>query len=67
LCSGASFIGLVVAAPLRVEAVGNNSCYYGGAKKINATDDAFKDTGKVNLWTKAGSLTYFDELQITAK
>jgi hypothetical protein len=53
---------------LRVEAVGNKfSCYYDGAKKIDATDDTFKDTGKVGLWTKADSVTHFDDLKVTAK
>jgi len=52
----------------RVEAVGNKfSCYYDGAKKIDATDDTFKDAGKVGLWTKADSVTYFDDLKVTAK
>jgi len=53
---------------LRVEAAGNKFiCYYDGAKKIEATDDTFKDAGKVGLWTKADSVTYFDDLKITAK
>jgi Domain of Unknown Function (DUF1080) len=53
---------------LRVEAVGNKiTCYYDGAKKIEATDDTFKDAGKVGLWTKADSVTYFDDLKVTAK
>ena len=53
---------------LRVEATGNKFiCYYDGAKKIEATDDTFKDAGKVGLWTKADSVTYFDDLKITAK
>jgi hypothetical protein len=53
---------------LRVEAVGNKIiCYYDGAKKIEATDDTFKDAGKVGLWTKADSVTYFDDLKVTAK
>ena len=53
---------------LRVEAVGNRFiCYYDGAKKIEATDDTFKDAGKIGLWTKADSLTYFDDLHVTAK
>ncbi len=43
---------------LRVEAVGNKlTCYYDGNKKIEATDDTFKDAGKVGLWTKADSVT----------
>ncbi|SRR6266849_644303 len=53
---------------LRVEAVGNKfSCYYDGAKKIDATDETFKDAGKVGLWTKADSVTHFDDLKVTAK
>jgi len=53
---------------LRVEAVGTKiTCYYDGSKKIEATDDTFKDAGKVGLWTKADSVTYFDDLKATAK
>lgn len=53
---------------LRVEAVGNKiTCYYDGTKKIETTDDAFKDAGKVGLWTKADSVTYFDDLKVAAK
>jgi hypothetical protein len=51
-----------------VEAVGNKiTCYYDGNKKIEATDDTFKDAGKVGLWTKADSVTYFDDLKVIAK
>src|SRR5260370_33225949 len=53
---------------LRVEAVGNKIiCYYDGQKKIQATDDTFKDAGKIGLWTKADSVTYFDDLVVKAK
>jgi len=53
---------------LRVEVVGNKiACYYDGTKKIEATDDTFKDAGKVGLWTKADSVTSFDDLKVTAK
>jgi hypothetical protein len=53
---------------LRVEAMGNKIiCYYDGTKKIEATDDTFKDAGKVGLWTKADSITHFDDLKVTAK
>ena len=53
---------------LRVEAVGNKiTCYYDGNKKIEAADDTFKDAGKVGLWTKADSVTSFDDLKVTAK
>jgi len=51
-----------------VEVVGNKIiCYYDGAKKIEATDDTFKDAGKVGLWTKADSVTYFDDLRVMGK
>ena len=53
---------------LRVEAAGNKiTCYYDGAKKIEASDDTFKDAGKAGLWTKADSVTYFDDLKVRAK
>ena len=53
---------------LRVECTGNHiTCYYDGEKKIDATDETFKEAGKVGLWTKADSVTYFDDLRVTAK
>ncbi len=53
---------------LKVECVGNKIiCYYDGQKKIEATDETFKDPGKVGLWTKADSVTYFDDLRVVAK
>ena len=53
---------------LRVEAVGNKiTCYYDGSKKIETRDDTFKKAGKVGLWTKADSVTHFDDLKVTAK
>jgi hypothetical protein len=53
---------------LRVECVGNHIiCYYDGEKKIDATDETFKEAGKIGLWTKADSVTYFDDLRVSAK
>src|SRR6266536_1292407 len=53
---------------LRAEVVRDKiTCYYDGNKKIEATDDTFKDAGKVGLWTKADSVTYFDDLKATAR
>src|SRR5712692_5085741 len=53
---------------LKVECIGNKIiCYYDGQKKIEATDDTFKDAGKIGLWTKADSVTYFDDLVVKAK
>jgi hypothetical protein len=31
---------------------------------FEADDATFKDAGKVGLWTKADSVTYFDELRV---
>ena len=33
---------------------------------FEAKDETFKDAGKVGLWTKADSVTYFDNLSITS-
>jgi Domain of Unknown Function (DUF1080) len=53
---------------LRVEAAGNKIiCYYDGNKKIEATDETFQNAGKVGLWTKADSVTHFDDLKITSR
>jgi hypothetical protein len=53
---------------LRVDGIGNKIiCYYDGVKKIEAIDDTFKDAGKVGLWTKADSVTYFDDFRVVAK
>ncbi len=53
---------------LRVECAGNKiTCYYDGDKKIDAVDDTFKEAGKVGLWTKADSVTYFDEFRVVAR
>ena len=53
---------------LRVECIGNKiTCYYDGEKKIESTDDTFKEAGKVGVWTKADSVTYFDDLRVRAR
>ncbi|HYL46681.1 MAG TPA: family 16 glycoside hydrolase [Candidatus Limnocylindrales bacterium] len=53
---------------IKVECVGNRIiCYYDGVKKIEASDDTFKEGGKIGLWTKADSVTYFDDLTVTPK
>lgn len=53
---------------LRLEANGDKfTCYFDGNKKIEATDDTFKDAGKIGLWTKADSVTAFDDLKVLAK
>lgn len=53
---------------LRVETAGGKiTCYFDGVKKIEASDDTFKDAGKIGLWTKADSVTAFDDLKVIAK
>ena len=53
---------------LRVECVGKQiTCYFDGEKKFDASDDTFRDSGKIGLWTKADSVTYFDDLKVIGK
>ena len=33
-------------------------------KVIDATDKSFPDAGKIGLWTKADSVTHFDDLTV---
>ena len=35
--------------------------------RFDSTDGTFKEAGKVGLWTKADSVTYFDDLRVTAR
>jgi hypothetical protein len=37
---------------------------YDGAPWFTVTDRTFSGVGKVALWTKADSVTYFDQLRI---
>jgi hypothetical protein len=47
---------------LRVNFVGNHfTVSFDGQKVIEATDDSFSSAGKVGLWTKADSVTLFDD------
>lgn len=47
---------------LRVEFVGNRfTVKFDGKTVIEATDDSIKDAGKVGVWTKADSVTLFDD------
>lgn len=38
--------------------------YFDGALQFEADDDTFTNSGKVGLWTKADSVTYFDDLMV---
>jgi len=53
---------------LKVVCIGSQiTCSYDGKQLIQASDDTFKDAGKIGVWTKADSVTYFDDLIVTAR
>ncbi|CAN5594164.1 hypothetical protein BH20ACI3_BH20ACI3_40510 [soil metagenome] len=53
---------------LRVVATGNLfEVFVNGHKLYEVEDSTFPDAGKVGLWTKADSVTHFDDLRVTAK
>jgi hypothetical protein len=52
----------------RVIASGNHFEVYHNEKKLyDVEDETFKEAGKVGLWTKADSVIYLDDLQVTVK
>jgi hypothetical protein len=47
---------------LRVDFVGNTfTVTYDGRKAFDWNDETFKDAGKIGVWTKADSVTLFDD------
>ena len=49
---------------LRVDFKGNHfTVTLDGKKAIEWDDDTFKDAGKVGVWTKADSVTLFDDFK----
>jgi hypothetical protein len=53
---------------LRVEFQGNHfTVISDGAKALDWDDETFKDAGKVGVWTKADSVTLFDDFSYGAK
>ena len=53
---------------LRVTAAGPLfTVYFNGEKLYEVEDATFPDAGKVGVWTKADSVTYFDNLSINPK
>ena len=53
---------------LRVDFAGNRfTVSFDGKKVIEATDDSFADAGKVGVWTKADSVTLFDDFSYGEK
>jgi Domain of Unknown Function (DUF1080) len=53
---------------LRVTAKGNLfAVYLNGRKLYEVEDGTFADAGKIGVWTKADSVTYFDDLKVVAQ
>jgi hypothetical protein len=53
---------------LRVVATGSLfEVFLGGEKLYEVEDTTFPGAGKVGVWTKADSVTYFDDLSVVAK
>lgn len=53
---------------LRVVATGPRfEVYFNGTKLYEVEDSTFKGTGRVGVWTKADSITQFDDLTVTTK
>ena len=53
---------------LRVTFAGNHfEVFFNGQKLFEAEDSTFTGPGKTGLWTKADSVTYFDDFQIVPK
>src|SRR5687768_2987222 len=53
---------------LRVLAAGGRfDVYFNGAKLYEVEDTTFKGPGGVGVWTKADSVTHFDDLMVTTK
>ncbi len=53
---------------LRVTAAGDLfTVYLNGKQLYEVEDTTFPDAGKVGVWTKADSVTYFDDLSVTVK
>ena len=65
----ASFAGSVSADAwheLGVEAKGEHiEVLWDGKRVLSADDKTFPDAGRVGVWTKADSVTYFDDLSLT--
>ena len=50
---------------LRAEAQGDHlAVFWNGQKVIDARDTTFPEAGRVGLWTKADSVTAFDDLAV---
>ena len=39
-------------------------CYFNNKLELELTDNTFKNSGKIGLWTKSDAVTYFDDFEI---
>jgi len=64
----ASWTGRITSASwheLRVDAFGDRfEVFWDNERVIGARDKTFSEAGKIGLWTKADSVTYFDDLTV---
>jgi hypothetical protein len=53
---------------IKLDAAGNHFVvWFDGTKVLDATDDTFRDAGRVGLWTKADSVIQFDDFTIESR
>jgi hypothetical protein len=53
---------------LKLQTAGNHFVvWFDGTKVLDATDDTFKEAGRVGLWTKADSVIQFDDFTIEGR
>jgi hypothetical protein len=53
---------------LRVKFQGSlMTVFFNGQQLFEVEDSTFSDAGKVGLWTKADSVTYFDDFRFSGK
>ena len=48
-------------------ATGRFEVFFNGEKVMEVEDETFRAAGKVGLWTKADSVTYFDDFEVREK
>ena len=53
-------------ADARPRSPGRSEVWLNGKVLFEAHDQTFKNAGKIGLWTKADSVTYFDDFSIQA-
>ena len=50
---------------LKITMIDNEiKCYFNNKLELELTDNTFKNSGKIGLWTKSDAVTYFDDFEI---